>query len=326
MHLVVSGSGQLGTALVRQLSAAGKPVRAFVRPRSRYQHLIGDGVELAFGDLRDATSIRAAVTGADIMYATASVVAPGPGDTYESVERTGYQSLIDEAARAGVQRCVLCSVPVTPMDDQVPLSQAKRHIEQALMASGVPYTILRCAEFMEVWLALPGSSIPLRGEESPTLDRPYPFLRRFRRMTGRTIEDNGRMTVNGPATNRNAFISLHDVATLMVAAAESAQARNQIFDVGGPEVLDWNDVADIYSQILGRPVKITSVPAGVFRAVQTVTRLFAPAASNLMGLNRISAIVESQVDSSEVTRLLGVENLRTVREFLTEKAALPDRK
>jgi uncharacterized protein YbjT (DUF2867 family) len=218
MHLVVSGTGQLGTVLVRQLVEAGKPVRAFVRPTSRYQHLVASGVELAFGDLRDAGSTRAAVTGADIVMATANTIAPGPGDTVETVEHAGYQSLIDEAARQGVQRFVIPSVPVTRGDEQVPLFRVKREIEKALMASGVPYTIFRCAPFMEAWLALPGSSIPLRGEENPTLDRPYPFLRRFRALTGRTIEDKGRMTVNGRPTIRNAFVSLHDVARLMLAA------------------------------------------------------------------------------------------------------------
>jgi hypothetical protein len=111
-------------------------------------------------------------------------------------------------------------VPITRIDDHVPHFRAKRRIEKALMEGGVPYTILRCAPFMEVWLALPGSSIPLRGEENPTLDRPYPFLRRFRRITGRSIEDQGRMIVIGRPSARNAFVSLYDVARLMLAAAE----------------------------------------------------------------------------------------------------------
>jgi uncharacterized protein YbjT (DUF2867 family) len=325
MHLVVGGSGQLGTALVRRLVATGKPVRAFVRPTSRYQHLIGNGVELAFGDLRDAASIRSAVIGAESVLATANSVAPGPGDSVVTVEGGGYQSLIDEAGREGVQRFVIPSVPVTPIDRQVPLFQAKREIETRLMASGVPYTILRCAPFMEAWLALPGSSIPLRGEENPTLDRPYPFLRRFRRLTGRAIEDNGRMTVIGRPSIRNAFISLHDVARLMLAALENPNTRNRVFDVGGPEVLTWSDVAHIYGEVLERPVKVTSLPAGVFRVLQLAMRPFAPAASNVMATNRMIAMTETAWDSSELTRMLGVDHLRTVREFLAEKAALPDR-
>jgi uncharacterized protein YbjT (DUF2867 family) len=280
---------------------------------------------LAFGDLRDAESVRSAVAGADVVLATASVAAPKPGDTYESVEQVGYQTLIDESAQHGVQRFVFSSVPVTSVDDQVPTFRAKRQTEKALMASGVPYTILRCAPFMEVWLAFPGSSIPSRGEENPTVDRPYSFMRRFRKLTGKTIENKGRMLVIGGAGRRNAFISLHDVARLMIAAGEHPQARNQAFDLGGPEVLTWDDVAEIYSQVLGRPVKVSTAPPGLFHGLQQVMRPFAPAASNVMGMNRAIGIAETPWYGSELPRLLGVDNLRTVREFLTEKAALPDR-
>jgi hypothetical protein len=96
--------------------------------------------------------------------------------------------------------------------------------------------------------------------------------------------------------------------------------------VGGPEVLTWSDVVQIYSQVLGRPVKVTSLPAGMFRTLQLAMQPFAPAASNVMATNRLIAMAENPWDSSALTRMLGVGNLRTVREFLAEKAALPDRK
>jgi hypothetical protein len=101
-----------------------------------------------------------------------------------AISPTLGQSLIDEAAREGVERVVFSSVPVSPVDQQVPTFRAKRQTEKALMASGVPYTILRCAPFMEVWLALPGSSIPMRDEENPTLNRAYPFCADFVRSRG----------------------------------------------------------------------------------------------------------------------------------------------
>jgi NADPH:quinone reductase-like Zn-dependent oxidoreductase len=39
MILVVGATGQLGTAVIRKLTAMGQKVRAFVRPGSRHQHL-----------------------------------------------------------------------------------------------------------------------------------------------------------------------------------------------------------------------------------------------------------------------------------------------
>jgi uncharacterized protein YbjT (DUF2867 family) len=158
------------------------------------------------------------------------------------------------------------------------------------------------------------------------VDRPYPFMRRFRGLTGKAIEDKGRMTVNGRASLRNAFVSLHDVARLMIAAAEHPQTRDQVFDVGGPEVLTWDEVAAVYSHVLGRPVKVSTLPPGLFRGMQQVLRPFAPAASNVMGMNYLIGISETPWDSNELARLVGVGELRTVRDFLTEKAALPERR
>src|SRR5699024_7770414 len=60
--LVVGATGQLGTAVVDRLRAAGHPVRALVRPSSP-RAFEPDGVELAFGDLRDPESLVAACQG-----------------------------------------------------------------------------------------------------------------------------------------------------------------------------------------------------------------------------------------------------------------------
>jgi len=51
----------------------------------------------------------------------------------------------------------------------VPTFRLKRRIEERLQRSGISYTILRGSLFMDDWLALIGSSIPLRGAESATL-------------------------------------------------------------------------------------------------------------------------------------------------------------
>jgi len=68
--LVVGATGQLGTRVVQQLSAAHKPVRAFVRTTSRQDHLRLPGVQLVHGDLRDAASIAAACKGAFVPLRT----------------------------------------------------------------------------------------------------------------------------------------------------------------------------------------------------------------------------------------------------------------
>jgi uncharacterized protein YbjT (DUF2867 family) len=322
--LVVGATGQVGGLVVRRLREQGHEVRALVRAAgSAATDVAGTGAQLALGDLRDPASLARAVRGARAIVATANVVAPTQrGDTHDAVERRGYGDLIGQAEQAGVGRFVFSSVPVTPLDDQVPQFAAKRHIENLLAASSMSTLSLRLAPFTEVWLALVGSEVPLRGEAHPTLDRAYPFLRTFRRVSGRTVERQGRFVVPGPATNRNAFISVHDVAELLAAAVDRPSVAGSV-DVGGPEVLSWNDAARIYAEVLHRPVQVVSIPARAFEVPQRLLSPVAPAAANIMGLNRAIATMTTDWDTSAVTGRLGLASLRTVRQVLADKAAMP---
>ena len=72
MILVVGATGQLGAAVVRKLVERGIPVRGLARTTSSYQHLEREGVELAFGDLRDEASLFAACENVDKVIATAN--------------------------------------------------------------------------------------------------------------------------------------------------------------------------------------------------------------------------------------------------------------
>lgn len=108
----------------------------------------------------------------------------------------------------------------------------------------------------------------------------------------------------------------------MVSVVEAREFTGPL-DVGGPEVLTWTDVARIFADVLGRPVRIRTTPVAVFTAGQRVLARVAPSASNVMGVNRLLATAETPWDTSEVTRRLGVHPLLTVGQVPREKAALP---
>ena len=126
----------------------------------------------------------------------------------------------------------------------------------------------------------------------------------------------------GRATIRNAFLSIHDAARIMTALVDTPEVSGPI-DVGGPEVLTWTDVARVFAEVLGRPVRVLTTPVGVYAAGQRALAPVAPSASAVLGLNRLIGTVETPWDTSEVTRRLGVHPLRTVEQVLRENAALP---
>jgi len=320
--LVVGATGQLGSLVVRRLRAEGKPVRALVRDPASAADLEATGAELAVGDLGRPGTLDRALSGADSVVATANAIAPIRRTDSAAIVDAGYAELVKRAERAGVRRFVLASVPETPLDPRVPVARSKRRTETLLAGSALSWLSLRMPPFSEVWLALVGSEIPLRGEERTTLGRAYPTLRRFRRVTGRTIERRGVMVVPGPPSARQAFLSVHDAAAGLAGAVRVDTGEGPV-DLGGPESLSWTDVADIYARVLGRRVRVVSQPAGVFAAGQRVLAPVAPSLAGVMGLNRLIATSETDWDTSETAARLGLGRMRTVEEILREKATLP---
>jgi uncharacterized protein YbjT (DUF2867 family) len=322
VNLVVGATGQVGSLVVKRLRADGAPVRAVVRDPSTAADLAATGAELVVADLVRPDTLDAALQGVDAVIATANAVAPiRRGDTAGVVD-AGYAELIRRAELAGVRRFVLASVPETPLDQRVPVAATKRRVEELLRESAMSWLSLRMPPFTEVWLALVGSELPLRGEERSTLARAYPTLRRFRRVTGRTVERRGLMLVPGPAEARQAFLSVHDAATGLAAAADDSTGEGPV-DLGGPEALSWTDVARIYERVLHRRVRVVSQPAGAFAVLQRVFAPVAPSLAGVMGLNRLIATSETDWDTSETARRLGLGTRRTVEDILREKAALP---
>jgi uncharacterized protein YbjT (DUF2867 family) len=293
-----------------------------VRDPAAAQDLAETGAELAVGDLTRPGSLEAALDGVRAIVATANVVAPiRAGDTAAALD-AGYAELITRAERAGVSRFVLASVPETPLEESVPVAASKRRTERRLAASALSWTSVRMPPFTEIWLALVGSELPLRGEQRATLSRPYATLRRFRRLTGRTVDTRGVMVVPGPASARQSFLSVHDAARGLAAAADDPELSGAV-DLAGPEILSWSDVAEVYARVLGRPVRVRSVPARAYAVPQRLFARIAPSLAGTMGLNRLIATSESAWTTPELVERLGIGPLRTVEQVLREKAALP---
>lgn len=320
--LVVGASGQLGTRVVQQLVAAGRPVRAMVRSTSRHQHLRRPGIELVVGDLTQPATLAAACRGAGAVVATANAVAPTHGSNFAAVEDRGYAALLQACQAQGCGRFVLISVPQTPHDAAVPLFRYKRLVEQRLAESGLEHAVLRAGPFMDDWFALIGSHLPARGDEAALIHRPWGFLQTFMGAVGGLIERRGVALVPGPASTRHAFVAVDDVAACLIAATHHPAARNSTLELAGPQWLSWAEVAALYAQVLGRPVRVLSTPGTVFRVQQALMRPFSEAAANIMGLNWLASR-SMPLEDHGTAAALGVGPLCTAEQFLRAKAALP---
>jgi dihydroflavonol-4-reductase len=109
--LVTGSTGFIGAAVARCLLEHGVDVRVLVRRDSDLGNLQGLNVEQAYGDLRDAASLRHALTGCRQLYHVAAhyaLWAPDPQIFYD-INVTGTRTLMEAARDAGVERIVYTS-------------------------------------------------------------------------------------------------------------------------------------------------------------------------------------------------------------------------
>lgn len=138
MIVVTGASGQLGGMVVERLleRVPAERVGVSVRDPGKVADLVARGVRVRRGDYADPESLAAAFEGATQVFLVSS------NSSGESALRQ-HRTAIDAAAAAGVERIVYTSQmgsdpasPFAPMIDHA-------HTEDALRASGVPFTSLR---------------------------------------------------------------------------------------------------------------------------------------------------------------------------------------
>jgi uncharacterized protein YbjT (DUF2867 family) len=320
--LVVGATGQLGTAVVDRLRAAGQTVRALVRPASP-REFASEGVELAFGDLRELESLVAACQGMSTVVATANAVVPRDKGTFPEVEDTGYDNLLDACRAENVKRIVFMSIVPTPYDKSVTTFRLKREVEEKIRRSGLAHSIFRGDFFMDDWFALMGSAIPLRGSRAHTLRRPFWFAKGFMAFAGTSIDKRGIALVPGDGKTRHTPVALDDVAAILAAAAAAPETgENLIENLGGPEILSWDDIVRVFERVLGKRLKRIHTPAKVYRVAADVLEALSPPAGNLMAMSWVAATSDTAFDGKPLAERFGAK-LTTAEEFLRAKAALP---
>jgi len=249
MILIVGATGRLGSLVARRLLAQGQAVRALTRTPEKASDLKKLGTEVVQGDLRDPASLARACQGVEKVLAAAHAFEAEGDNNPQTVDGAGNRALIDAAKTAGVKHFVFTSIigvgPTAPID----VFRLKYDAEQYLKASGLSYTIVRAAAFMEFWAAL----------------------------VGEPIVKTGKTTIFGRGNNPINFVSVDDVAHYVLIALQAGRAGDQTIEVGGPENLTLNQVAVVFETVTGRSARKNHVPLPMMRVMSVVVRPIKPA-------------------------------------------------
>jgi len=234
MNLVIGATGSLGGLISHRLLKADIPLRALVREGSDYSSLQAGGAEVALGDLKNPRSLARACVGAARVVATATAAARGGDDTIESVDRQGYANLVEAAVEAGVRQFVFLSAHGFRSGSPVGLVGAKTATEEALRSSGLNYTILRPALFMESWISM---------------------------ILGAQLQLGHKVVVMGDPDQPLPFVSVRNVADLAIAVLDNAEAERTSLPLSA-QAVSYRQIIDWIDEVTSRSITIESVAPG----------------------------------------------------------------
>lgn len=227
MILITGATGTVGSHLLPLLIQHGASFRAVAHSQGGRSKIEGLGVEAIDGDFDRPASLERAMEGCEQLF----LLSP----THQQLS-TREKAAIDAARRARVSHVVKLST--VGADRESPCDLLTRHadVEAHLMASGLDYTILRPACFMQVHL------LPVH-----------------------TVKANGAwygMTGGGA----HGYIDAEDIASVAAVVLTTPGHEGKIYELSGPRTITLPEAAAELSEVLGLTVSYVDLPAEDFRS------------------------------------------------------------
>jgi len=221
--LLTGANGRTGRALLKAMVKYDIDVRAFIRSEAQAEALKDLGaVDIALGDFMDAGSINQAVKGVD------KVLHIGPPMHPDEVAIS--QRFIDAAKDETIQHFIYYSV-MHPVRRDVRHHKLKLDVEEAVIESGLPYTIVQPSRYMQhlvpIWKTILAEGVHAM---------PFNIDQQFN------------------------VVDLDDLADACAVIASEDKHLYAVYELAGPQALSQREMAQTISEVIGRPVEAKAVP------------------------------------------------------------------
>ncbi len=240
--LVVGATGTLGRQVARQALDEDHDVRCLVRNPNKAIFLKEWGAEIVKGDLCDQSTLPSALEGVDAVIdaATARVT---DNLRARDVDWKGKVNLIQATKAAGVERYIFFSIINADKYPEVPLMDIKRCTELFLAESGLNYTVLQLAGFMQGLISQ--YAIPILEEQV--------------------------VWVSGESTPI-AYMNTQDIAKFAVRALSVPETEKKTFPVVGTKAWGAYEIMNLCENLSGKNTRISRISLAVLGLLRRITR------------------------------------------------------
>ena len=291
--LIVGATGTLGRQIVRHALDRGYEVRCLVRSTTRASFLSEWGAELVKGDLCKPKTIAPALVGVDAVIdaATARIT---DNLSAKEVDWEGKVNLIQATKAAGVDRYIFFSILNCEQYPEVPLMDIKRCTELFLEESGLNYTVLQLAGFMQGLIAQ--YAIPILEEQV--------------------------VWVSGESTPI-AYMNTQDIAKFAIRALSVSATEKKTFPVVGTKAWGAYEIINLCENLSSKNSRISRVSLTVLGLMRRVTRFFEWGQNTADRFTFAEVLASGEpldADMEEVYNTFGldVKEITTLEEYMQE--------
>lgn len=248
--LVTGASGYIGGRLVRELSTRGYSVRAMVRADFPEYHKLWPRVDIAVADALNKDSLKSALEGVDTAYYLIHSLRLGPRK-FAVADICAARNFKNAAEEAGLKRLIYLG---GLGDIRSPLSshlRSRSEVAEELMRGKVPATILRAAVIV--------------GSGSASYEIMKHLVSKLR-----------VMIMPSWAKNKCQPIAIRDVIKYLIGVLETPDTVGRSFDIGGAEVLTYEQMLKILGDLLRKKTLFIVAPFSNSRFYAYMASLMTP--------------------------------------------------
>jgi len=242
--LIAGANGHIGKEIVKKCIKRGLSARCLdLHPLTIERGDISK-MEKIQGDVTHLNTAREAVKGIETVLSVMGVRKDTEEMTHDKLEHEGTQNLISASKESGVSHIMYISSMGVKKNVPVKRLKTKWDAEQMLVNSGIGYTIFR----------------------------PSGYFTDFVEYFAPTIREKRSFRVFGKGLTRLQPIAVEDVAETMIRAIGNERAKNRIFPLVGPEIFTLREILTMLGKVMGKEVKIKSIPFWVMNLLFTLMR------------------------------------------------------
>ena len=282
MILVTGACGAMGSVLVRGLTSVGHKVRACVMPGDPFISRIADtGAELWEANITNLQQMQGICSNVTIVYHLAAIIITNDERIFKSINVEGTRIILVEAQKAGVGHFIYTSSASVTYPHPTSYSLSKCSAEALVVASGIPYTIIRPTLVYG----------KIGGQE---FDMYLDYLQKFPVVP---FIGNGR-ALKQP-------VHVDDIMRGLLALPGNAATLGKIYNFSGGEAITIRDFSRLCLTLLGKPNKLfVYLPVWLCRCIGWVMALFMK--NPPLKWQVIAGIIQdANLDPSEAMRDIG---------------------